>query len=98
MENLNPSLAESYHYDCAAGDNVQNALGIAWDTKFDTIQVRVTVPDKHFTKRGLLATTNAVFDPLGFIAPIILIGKIIQRQFMLPKNNPSFDPEISQLS
>ena len=39
----------------------------------------VDLPWKPRTKRGMLATMNAVFDPLGFIIPIVLEAKLLFR-------------------
>ena len=32
---------------------------------------------QQFTRRGLLATINSIFDPIGISAPILLAGKIL---------------------
>ena len=38
------------------------------------------VKGQSFTKRTLLADLNRVFDPLGFLAPILISGKIFIQQ------------------
>ena len=56
---------------------VEKALGAQWCIESDSFSFRITLKDKPFTRRGILATVNSVYDPLGFIAPVILVGKII---------------------
>ena len=43
----------------------------------DTFQFRVAVKENPFTRRGVLSTVASIFDPLGFVAPFILVGKRI---------------------
>ena len=40
----------------------------------------VPMVEKPFTRRGLLLTVNSLFDPLGFIALIILNETIFLRE------------------
>ncbi|XP_060078081.1 uncharacterized protein LOC132557590 [Ylistrum balloti] len=55
------------------------SLGMAWELSTDTFTYHTSENQKPFTKRGLLSTVNGIFDPLGFLAPIIIKGKIIIR-------------------
>ena len=34
--------------------------------------------EKPKTKRGMLSTRSSAYDPLGFVAPFILQGRILQ--------------------
>ena len=43
----------------------QRSLGVFWDRKNDSFTFQVTLPDKPFTRRGVLFTVNSVYDPLG---------------------------------
>ena len=56
---------------------IERALGVQWCIESDSFCYRITLKDQPFTRRGILATVNAVYDPLGFIAPDVLIGKVI---------------------
>ena len=56
---------------------VQRALGIQWCVESDTFQFRIVLGDRPLTRRGILSTINSVYDPLGFLAPVLLIGKQI---------------------
>ena len=59
---------------------VERALGVQWCVESDLFQFHVTLHDQPLTRRGILSTTASVFDPLGFIAPFILLGKQILQE------------------
>lgn len=67
--------------DMALGEQrMERALGVQWCISSDKFQFRVRVKEHPFTRRGVLSTVASIFDPLGFVAPIILKGKqILQR-------------------
>ena len=52
------------------------------------------VPDWPFTKRGVLATLISTFDPLDFIALLILSGRILQPLLVPSKND---NPRVAAL-
>ena len=58
-------------------DTVERPLGIHWNIENDTLSVRVILQDSPLTRRGVLSTVSSVYDPLGFIAPIVMVGKLI---------------------
>ncbi|KAK3104599.1 hypothetical protein FSP39_005889 [Pinctada imbricata] len=59
---------------------MQQSLGLSWDINSDCMTFSARIPDKPFTKRGLLSVINSLFDPLGFIAPIVIHGRILYRE------------------
>ncbi|KAK6178335.1 hypothetical protein SNE40_013134 [Patella caerulea] len=61
---------------------MERSLGIVWKTEMDTFDFDVQLADKPFTRRGVLSVVNNIFDPLGFIAPITVKGKMLFREFM----------------
>ena len=61
---------------------VPRALGVTWDERSDNLHVLLDLPARPFTRRGLLATTNTAFDPIGIAAPVILGGRILQRKIL----------------
>ena len=63
-------------------DQLPRALGVTWDTDADLLHVLLEFPNRPFTRRGLLATTNTAFDPLGIAAPIVLGGRLLQRKIL----------------
>ena len=40
----------------------------------------MSLPDRPNTRRGLLATTASLYDPLGLIAPVLLVPKLVQQE------------------
>ena len=59
---------------------IQKSLGLSWDIVNDCFTYQVQVKERPFTKRGLLSVINGLFDPLGFVAPVVLDGRLIFRQ------------------
>ena len=53
----------------------------------DCFTFRVSNTQKPFTKRGVLATINGLYDPIGFVAPVTIAGKIIMRDIMSLKTD-----------
>ena len=48
----------------------------------DSFTFRVSLPEKPFTRRGVLSIINSVDDPLGPVAPVLLEGKLILRELV----------------
>ncbi|XP_060574183.1 uncharacterized protein LOC132731902 [Ruditapes philippinarum] len=72
---------------------VERTLGIQWCVESDTFQFRITLKDNPFSRRGVLSTLSSVYDPLGFLAPVILIGKQLLQQMC--RNNTDWDSPLS---
>ncbi len=66
---------------------VQRSRGLNWDLGHDTVTFWVTSNKKPFTRRGVLATVNSLFDQLGLVALISIQGKFLLRE--LTHNSPS---------
>ena len=60
-----------------------STLGVAWDTKEDVFMISPEIPSRPFTKRGILSTINSLYDPLGLVSPVILKGRLIQRDILM---------------
>ena len=72
-------------------------LGIKWSLEtdefyFDSGTLELNKP---VTKRRLLAVTNSVYDPLGFLAPAILEARVIYRSACRERSN--WDEPLSDL-
>ena len=56
---------------------IERALGVIWCIESDTFNFRIELKDKPCTRRGIFSTISSIYDPLGFIAPVVLVGKKI---------------------
>ena len=54
---------------------IERALGVYWCVESDTFQMRITLQDTPLTRRGILSTISSIYDPLGLVAPVLLVGK-----------------------
>jgi hypothetical protein len=61
---------------------LQRSLGLNWDLNSDNFLFRLSPDDKPVTRRGILSTINSIYDPLGFLAPVILQGKLLLRRLV----------------
>ncbi|XP_065930417.1 uncharacterized protein [Magallana gigas] len=59
---------------------VQHNLGLSWGINSDSFTYNIRILEKPITKRGLLSVVNSLFEPLGFIAPIVIYGRILYRE------------------
>ena len=58
--------------------SIERALGILWNPKIDTLQIKVSDRETPMTKRGILSyTSSSIFDTLSILLPIILAPKLI---------------------
>ncbi len=46
----------------------------------DTFMFRIEDDQRPFTRRGVLSTVNSLYDPLGFLTPITVNGRLILRE------------------
>lgn len=56
---------------------IQRSLGTYWCIESDTLGFRIQLKDKPLTRRGILYTVSSVYDQLGAVSPVILLGKQI---------------------
>lgn len=72
--------------DMALGEPLmERALGVQWCVFSDDFQFRVTVKERPLTRRGVLSTVASIYDPLGFVAPFLLRGKLLLQQMCRDK-------------
>ena len=68
----------------------QHSLGVFWDLMNDSFTFQVTLPDKPFTRRGVLSVVNSIYDPLGLAVPVLLEGRLLLQKLVVmgkSKNN-----------
>ena len=65
---------------------VERTLGVQWDVEKE--------PHQPSTKRGILSAVSSLYDPMGFVCPVVLEAKkILQRLWKL---NLGWDDEIPE--
>ena len=61
-------------------------LGIMWNIDSDCFYFDVNIVKKNvLTKRCILSFVASIFDPLGLVSPIVLMGKVIFQETTLMK-------------
>jgi hypothetical protein len=56
---------------------IERALGVRWNVTSDTFGYKIIIKERPATRRGLLSIVSSIYDPLGFLAPFILVAKIL---------------------
>ena len=66
-------------FELLASDEEEKVLGVPWNPVTDKICVfeKVDCGDMKMTKRGLLGIVAQTYDPLGLIAPFVLVVKLL---------------------
>ena len=62
------------------GSLKEKVLGVQWEVVSDELCVKIKIPSKPFTRRGILSMSHSVFDPLGMVAPVLLEPKLLLRE------------------
>ena len=71
---------------------VERTLGVQWDVEKDVFLFKIRVPHQSHTKRGILSAVSSLYDPMGFVCPVVLEAKKILQK--LWKLNLGWDDEI----
>ena len=58
----------------------ESALGLKGNVELGAFIYEVDLPEKPLTKRGLLSMTSSLYDPLGFVGPVVMVPKLIQQE------------------
>ncbi|XP_061193749.1 uncharacterized protein LOC133201979 [Saccostrea echinata] len=83
-DDLGSDLKELNHSKDMCNLPAQHSLGMLWDLNSDMFVFKISNVEKPCTRRGLLSTLNSVFDPVGFISPATISGKILHRELVPP--------------
>ena len=77
---LENELSKSLQINALAKNSSERVLGVNWNLNTDCFYFVVELPDKPCTKRGVLSSINSIFDPLGFLCPVIVEAKLLYRR------------------
>ncbi|XP_055923279.1 uncharacterized protein LOC129953816 [Eupeodes corollae] len=80
-------------------DSSTKTLGIQWNASSDTFSFSITpesFSSSSVTKRSVLSTIAKLYDPAGWLAPIIITAKILMQQIW--KDQTGWDENLSYLS
>ena len=72
---------------------VERTLGVQWDMETDVFNFRIMDEGKAPTRRGILSVVSSMYDPLGFVAPVILPAKSLLQS--LCRQKFGWDEEMS---
>ena len=56
---------------------IERVLGMQWCAESDQFKFKLMIKYRPPTRRGILSVVASIYDPLGFLAPIILPAKIL---------------------
>lgn len=73
---------------------MERALGLQWCVQKDTFTFKMAPCQRSCTRRGMLSVSSSVYDPLGFLAPILLPAKIMLQE--LCRRNYGWDETVPQ--
>lgn len=75
---LSDVLVDDINRKLQLGDPTLKTLGIYWESQSDTLTYTVSpIELTPITKRTILSTIAKIFDPLGLLASVIILAKII---------------------
>ncbi|XP_076232909.1 uncharacterized protein LOC143178261 [Calliopsis andreniformis] len=82
-------LAESdgtTHHKSLTESDSHKVLGIAWQSTSDSFRFQIAPPENHIvTNRSILSIIAKLYDPLGWVAPVVVGAKILLHQLWLLK-------------
>lgn len=59
---------------------LESTLGVQWNVESDSFEFHIVLKQKEETRRGILSMISSIYDPLGFLAPFILIAKTLLQE------------------
>ncbi len=71
-------------------------LGLKWDRVNDTLAIELELPKipEKTTKRSILLAVHKVYDPIGFISPVMLQPKLLLQDIWA--QDVTWDEEVSE--
>ena len=79
--------------DLLTKDSKLKLLGMIWDFKDDVIYIKEPVFETtNITKRSLLSNIARIFDPIGFLGPLTILGRMLVQETL--ESNFSWDDSL----
>ena len=75
-------------------DSLERILGMSWNITTDQFEFNINLPSKPLTRRGILSVLSSLYDPIGFLSPVVLKPKLLLQQ--LCKRGLGWDDGISE--
>lgn len=65
------------------------ALGLYWHSIQDNFRIKVNLPDSpsKITKRVIMSEVAKIYDPIGLISPVVIVGKLMMQSLWQLKLN-----------
>ena len=60
-------------------------LGVDWCVATDEFFFKISIPTSCATKRNILSITNSLYDPLGFVLPVVLRARLVYSEICKAK-------------
>ena len=94
------TIPESERSSSVQGHTIEDStkerlLGMLWTVKEDAFTFAVNLPERPLARRGILSALSSLYDPLGFVSPVILEGRLLLQS--LCKRKAQWDEEVTSL-
>ena len=63
----------------------ERVLGVHWHVLTEDFFCKIVVPDSPATEREMLSVTHSLYDPIGFVLPVILRARLLYSEVCTDK-------------
>lgn len=87
LQNIPAELRETSSEVEMDSNNQVKTLGIIWQPKNDCYKFTINLPrsSAQCTKRSILSEVSMIFDPIGWLSPVIICGKLLIQELWKAK-------------
>ncbi|UYV61264.1 hypothetical protein LAZ67_1004155, partial [Cordylochernes scorpioides] len=88
LSGLSEQVEDRHNLRDFESDSCVKILGICWNPSLDIFQILVNdIPEQTNSKRHLLSHISRIFDPIGWLSPVIIRLKILLQSLWKQKLN-----------